>query len=274
MSEINVDSRTQRLLVAPSTRTVSVINAGPAGPGVGGGPGTEGATLVYVDAAVAAAFPTGSFIQGGWATDPPGFLILDGTTVINGAVDHATLASLFPSWVSGNDLVLPDATDVVLLGSTTAPGVVAGSMTHTLSEAQLPSHSHDVSGLSVDIDHGHADNFTADQAQHRHTIPNHSHDTNVRFGFNINSALAGYIDVTRPTALGDAQVPGGNDIFTNSDGGGGYTSYTDPAITISGGVTDLNQANEAVVGTLGSTGSGSSIDHTPKHMTVKTAVKT
>lgn len=263
MSEINVDSRTQRLLLLPSTGTVSVINAGPAGPGVGGGPGTEGATVVYVDSEISSVealihslLPRNTILQGTWPTDPVGYFLLNGQTIVNGAVNYPAFASDNPGWVNGNDLDLPNMDNRVLLGNDTSPGVDSGSMTHTLTEAQLPSHSHSVSGLSVDIDHGHGHSISANQTQHRHTIT-HTHSNNT-------------------IVSGDGIAYGSNWAGGTTNTGGSsatHSGYSDPAITISGGVTNFDDANRAVSGTLGNTGSGSSIDHTPANMTVRFAIK-
>jgi hypothetical protein len=86
--------------------------------------------------------PTGTFIQGGWTTAPSGFLLMNGVAVVGGATLYPALAAMFPAWVSGSNLTPPNAAGANLLASTGTPGVVSGSMSLTLTEAQMPSHNH------------------------------------------------------------------------------------------------------------------------------------
>lgn len=75
---------------------------------------------------------------------PDGYLILDGSTVTDGAIDYPALAAVYPSWVSGDDLVLPDMRDRFPVGAsgTKAEGSTGGAATHTHS---TPAHSHSLS---------------------------------------------------------------------------------------------------------------------------------
>lgn len=243
MSEINVVSRTQRLLVDEASKTVSVINGGPMGPGVGG-PGiisrseydtdqaAQDAAIAANAAAIAAIFPRNTIITGLWSTDPLGFLILDGSTVTGGAITYADLAADHPSWVSGNDLILPNVDGRTFMFDNASPGVLAGSMTHTLSTAQLPSHDHT-------INHGHADNFTTANDTHNHSY----------YAAGVNKFV-------------------GNAIQTDAASVRSYTTTTSDTHNhvINGQVTDHT-------GNSGATGSGDAVDHTPAHLTVRAAIK-
>jgi len=80
----------------------------------------------------------------GFAVDPPvGWLLLDGSTYAK--VDYPELSSLLPSHlISGDNFTLPDATDAFPYGVQDHNNgmIVTGSNSITLTEAQLPPHTH------------------------------------------------------------------------------------------------------------------------------------
>ena len=269
---------TQRIVVTPTSRSVSVLLAGPPGPpGPRGGIG-ENSDFVNVtgdtmtgdltvpdvilpegslESRLAAlesgggGVPTGTFITGGWTVDPIGYLILDGSTVVGGAVTFSDLAIMFPSWVSGSDLVLPLADDAALLADiSNDPGLIVGSMSRTLSVAQLPAHNHP-------------------ETQHTHPTPAHNHPVTLTGGghnhlgrFLTTSAGSGSnADLLRPYNLSYTR----EDQINTSDGSHSHSGTTGDASP----TTNQNAASNT-----GNTGSGSSIDITPKHLTVRVAVKT
>jgi len=85
---------------------------------------------------------------------PDNWLPLDGTAVAE--VDYPALAAVVPAaWLVGGDILLPDMTGRGLVGNGTAYdiGDEGGSETHTLTEAEMPAHTHsyEVSVLSTDI---------------------------------------------------------------------------------------------------------------------------
>lgn len=293
-TEVNVLSYTQRLIVDAPTKSVSVILAGPRGPSSSGpghveisgdtmtgplilsGDPTEdlgAATKQYVDnnagGGGGGGLPTGTFIQGGWASDPDGYLIMDGSTVVGGALTHPELAAVFPGWVSNNDLILPNADGCVLMdiGSGTA-GAVAGSMSRNLTEGQMPQHHHSV-------------------PQHTHTTPNHNHNAGnhlhswsttstgdhdhfARFlittsGSGTNAHLARPYGYSYDDTLRITNNSGTRGAHSHS----GNTGYSNPATSNASPTTNQNAAADT-----GNTGSGQAVDITPKHVTVRTAVKT
>jgi hypothetical protein len=104
----------------------------------------------------------GTFIFGGWATTPVGYLILDGTTITNGALIYDDLAACFPGWVSNDNLILPNGAGSVIMGAALA-GVISGSMLHSVTTANMPLHTH------TGPNHAHTG------PSHSHTGPSHSH---------------------------------------------------------------------------------------------------
>jgi len=85
---------------------------------------------------------------------PAGWLPLDGTAVDE--TDYAALAAVVPSaWLSGGDINLPDMTGRGLVGQGTGydVGDVGGAATHTLTEAEMPAHTHsyEISVVTADI---------------------------------------------------------------------------------------------------------------------------
>lgn len=292
-TEVNVLSYTQRIVVDAPTKSVSVILAGPRGPSSGGvghveitgdtmtGPlilsGDATADLGAVtkqqmEAAVSAgggggaANPAGTFIQGGWSTDPDGYLILDGRTIVGGVATYPELAAIFPNWVSGGDLILPDADGAVLMydGAGT-PGDILGTMSRTITESQLPSHQHS-------------------ETQHVHTTPQHNH-TNDHDHAQFNTASGGGHNhngryLTTSTGSGsNADLLRPHD-FTytridqiNTTDGAHVHAINVPAYTGSTGNASPT-TNQSAASNTGLTGGGNPIDITPRRLVSRTAVKT
>lgn len=238
--------------------------------------------------------PTGTIIMGGWAVAPSGYLLLNGATVVGGVATYATLASMYPSWVSGGNLVLPDTLGVVPLGGAT-PGVVSGSMTHVLAANNLPVHQHVVPG------HNHL------MSNHNHVVPNHQHTSpDHQHLVNLNSAGMGHHLAAR-SATADTGFTTGRD--TNNDGiqdgstgtvGGMYVyNIADHGHNVNGmtwwasagNTTDLSgtcttgnaqgtnpndtgwQSGQTTQSPDGAT-FGVAVNHTPRNLTVRYAVKT
>jgi hypothetical protein len=211
--------------------------------------------------------PTGTFISGGWTTAPAGYLLMDGVLITDGALTHADLAAMFPSWVSGDDLTPPNANGLVILGSSGTPGTTGGSMTHTLATTNLPSHSHvmthghSAGTLTVplhnhSINHTHATFTTASGGSHNHGL----YDSSTSAGtgsFNKTNTAAGTLFATST----------GNHTHSISVPAFTGTSGDQAATTITGSTADFTGSTET-------TGDGTAVDHTPAHIKARVAVKT
>lgn len=78
--------------------------------------------------------PAGGFQVGAisaWAASvlPPDHFELNGQTIVGGASTYTALAALFPGWVSGANLILPDWRGRVPVGQTTKSSVGTATMT-------------------------------------------------------------------------------------------------------------------------------------------------
>lgn len=238
--------------------------------------------------------PSGTIIMGGWAEDPEGYLILDGSLVLGGVVTYPNVAAAYPGWVVGSNLQLPNATGAVPMAAAVA-GVVSGSNTHVLSEANLPSHnhtgpSHQHTGPYHDhtINHDHllfGSGTNEHNHYHAHVMPDHSHPRSADTG------AFGYV-YRAPAGGGTAEAvnAGGgiNLYFTEQTGapanGGGYWTTSDvgthshdvyiPAFYGVSGAAGTGNTGAAGTGLTGSTGSATPVDHTPMNIGMKYAVKT
>ncbi len=186
-----------------------------------------------------------------------------------------------------NGETVPNINDDLFVRGASTAGTTGGSNSFTLTEGQLPAHTHS-------IDHGHADTFalsnnTVASSDHSHDM-SHTH----QWGFYSSSAAEFYTKTASDTSstsvsasdsdwLGTADVGSGTvpvvstplssntsfyttgviDAPSGSGSGaltGGAASTT--TVTLSGAVTSHS-------GDSGSTGAGSSIDNRPSFITAK-----
>jgi microcystin-dependent protein len=126
--------------------------------------------------------PAGTIFETLRDTPPAGWLFMDGQTLANAqSVYPALWAALPATFKSGTSIILPDLRGRVTLHAGTGAGLTnrvlgatGGAETHTLTTAQLPSHSH-----------------TATQASHSHTVNSHSHTINHGHGNNFGIGTTG-----------------------------------------------------------------------------------
>jgi hypothetical protein len=211
--------------------------------------------------------PIGTIIMGGWAAEPTNYKFLNGQTLTAGVASYPTIATLFPSWVSSGNLILPNAmAGAVPLGASSGAGVVAGSMSRTLTEAQLFAHTHTGPNHQHGMSHAHGHTLSATQG-------NHSHPAG---GYTLNDNSTANSFYTRVGTSGANYDWYGGGTLTQ------WASYQYPpttsasagAISIGGGVSDFSgNTGFGGTGVTGTTGSSSAIDITPKNLTVKYAIK-
>ena len=197
-------------------------------------------SLDYRMAQVEKGAPVGVISMYAGAAEPTGWLLCQGQLV-----DYATypqLAAVFG--VGGGSWNLPDLRQRVPLGSGTGYSLLAsgGLATRdlTITQANLPEHTHT-------IDHGHGHTFVADQAQHRHSVdpsgtvsisdPGHTHPVPLLNDGSFTgypgeghggTTLASYSTYGATTGItATVDIPA-----VNSD-------YADPAISITGGVSNM-----------------------------------
>ena len=112
--------------------------------------------------------PAGIVMPFAGSTAPQGYLLCDGS-----AVSRDTYSALFTAigttYGSGDGSTtfnVPDLSGRVVLGvsQSHALGTVGGEATHTLTEQELPAHSHTVPS------HGHANDITATTPTLSHTV--------------------------------------------------------------------------------------------------------
>jgi microcystin-dependent protein len=190
--------------------------------------------------------------MGGWATAPIGYLLLDGSQVVGGAITYPNIASIYPSWVDTNDLWLPDANNRVPLGDNTGEvGVINGTMSKTIASANLPTHNH---GLN---------NHTHGLNNHTHSTPNHSHDAqlqHVAWGSRTTSSGATKVVVAEENIGGAVQWDGTGIRQSAASGSGTSGGNTGNTAGSTANTTNGGFANTA-------------LDITPANITVRYAVK-
>ena len=218
------------------------------------------------------AVPTGTIIQGGWTTAPAGCAFLNGQTLVDGALTYPLLAAYYPSWVSGDDIVLPDVAGMTLIATNGTPGttpITSNSKTVTITANNLPTHTHPAGSLGTGVEsqgHVHYLNSTAGGWAATATMGNpsadHTHDSG--HGTNWGSQS--------PLGSGNSWAfPGGSSNRTTGTVSAWHTH------ALSGYTTGAHQQHTHAV--TGSTGNNSTsatalpYNTTPAHMLVKYAVK-
>lgn len=111
--------------------------------------------------------PSGVIFPYGAATAPTGFLLCDGTAISR--TEHADLFSIIGTTYGSGDgsttFNVPNIKGRIPVGLDSAQtefdalGETGGAKTHTLTESEMPAHTHDVSGGSTNASIGGFGNF-------------------------------------------------------------------------------------------------------------------
>lgn len=95
--------------------------------------------------------PVGSITDYVGTVAPDGWAIMDGSTITNGQTLYPDLWAVLPSsYKSGSNIILPDTKGRVVVGRNGSDtdfdniGDTGGAKTVTLTEAQMPSHQHNL----------------------------------------------------------------------------------------------------------------------------------
>src|SRR5262245_21559660 len=185
-------------------------------------------------------------------TAPPGWLMLDGSTITDGQTVYPDLWAVAPAtWKSGANLVLPNMSNRVQMGGGTI-GSVGGANSKVLSVANLPVHDHSMAHTHP-ITHDHKNANTGTGGYH-----DHGHVWSSTEGNSNGTMRRGDID-----ASGNYDEGLANGVIY-----GGAHAHTFDVPTYNGNSGASSAAR------TGDTGSASPIDTTPLNMRVNVMVKT
>ena len=201
-------------------------------------------------------------------TPPPGWAILDGSTLTNAQTAYPVLwANVDPAWKSGADIILPDCRGRVPVGRGTHADVdTLGDNDGVAVASRRPRHSHPATGLTFT---GTAGNTGTESADHTHSgttgtdSPDHAH------GYTVDtSALRPYLDVASAASYSRA---GG----TGSSGGpatyGANARHTHAFTT--GGRSAAHTHGFTPAGSIGGAVGPAGMTDAPAHLVVNFIIK-
>lgn len=236
--------------------------------------------------------PAGTIIMGGWTANFTGYLILNGQTVVGGVAANPTVAAMYPGWVVGGNLVLPNTVGSVPLGGSSGFGVPTGSMTHVLQTTNMAPHQHTVDAHDHTVAHDHGTFQTVASGTHSHTYGGTSGGSSQEMVYRDSVAGSTWwsirdTDLDGYANLGPLTYPGGslpivqvvtgmrlnyNTTHTHDYSGTTSNSTTHTHTVVVPNVTP--STSQASPGTNNGTGSQAPVDHTPRNFKVAFAVKT
>jgi hypothetical protein len=210
--------------------------------------------------------PAGSIIATVKATPDPGYVFIDGSTIVNGQVRYpAAWAAIPTSWKSAPDIVLPDWRGRFLVSDDTGAvftlGAVGGSNTHAISQAELPAVSLtiDPPNTVISID---PPNTAVTGSTGVESAP-HAHSALPGEGGLVNSGGGAY--ASSPTGGTDLGV----ETYTDTES----VQHTHPAGTLAVNIAPFNVNVDIAPFASPNLGSGTAMSMLPAHAVVNYALK-
>jgi len=219
------------------------------------GAGLQGLQGIVGIQGITPTIPAGVISIYAGSTAPSGYLLCDGT-----AVSRATYSDLFA--VTSTTYGVGDGVDTFNLpdlrtripvgknatGTFATLGAMGGAETHTLTSAEIPSHTH-----TTNIGHGHANTLAAPAHTHSVDPPltttggngRHTHsqaDHNARNLLASSAGTSDYNFVTTGTRSFEEATIGGGD-HTHTLDIASFTSGAASATALTGAITDLATTN-------------------------------
>jgi microcystin-dependent protein len=214
--------------------------------------------------------PTGVIWAYAGSAAPTGWVLCDGAAINRGGANADLFALLGTTYGPGDNATtfnVPNLNNRFIRGGT--PGTTGGADSVTLTTAQLPSHSHSLSGgaTTQSGSHGHVISGTTDSE------PNHSHNllygpqllsrTNIVLGSLAGTNTGGFlsasgiVNVAQQLVANDFEADGGHshDLLGNALDG------------------PTSEHTHSLTGNTGSTGSGSSVSTLPAFTAMRYMIK-
>jgi microcystin-dependent protein len=211
--------------------------------------------------------PAGSLMPYIGSVAPAGWLLHNQTVVGADALYPALWAVAPAGWKSGSNLAIPNLADTLVAqtgGSAAALGVVGGSMTTTIAEANLPPHAH-----GINHDHGSVTSST-ESADHSHsgtTSLNGDHEHGADFGLEY---------ILQTSGGGGSVFASGSGVSVNSStttANNGTHSHTMTTGGISANHTHSVDLPNFVGNSLNGAGTSTAMTTRPRHLGVNIILK-
>jgi len=237
----------------------TTINAG----NVRGPTGSPGVTSGELATQLSDKLPVGMIVDYVNTTPPnANWLAMTGQTITGGQTTYAALWAVLPAAMkSGANIVMPDTRGRVTVGYNSgdtdfdAIGETGGAKTHSLTEAQMPSHFHTATAHSHTVNsHSHGGASGNTSVDHTHSYSGgtsggtaHSH------GFNMSTAVGGSHNHGNVYVPGTAGSPG-SFLYNQGVDANIYYAATDSgghSHIVNGGIYDESAHNHSYSGNTG-----------------------